>query len=82
MNRCDISGEFVKCKGHTSITPCEFWEGWTGKSKKCRYTEQLNTCSCLAAIRAAIEAEGVKINCPDCGEEKTILCDCWKGGDR
>lgn len=29
-------------------------------------------------ILAAIEAEGMKINCPACGAEKTLLCGCWK----
>jgi hypothetical protein len=73
MNRCDVSGVETKCR---------LIEGACAYQRKsdawfCVF-EYGETCACLAAIRAAIEVEGMKINCPDCGSEKTLLCNCWK----
>jgi len=81
-NNCDVSGQHgdrAECKGEYESDGCDHW-GPRQTSDKC-YHYNCGYCHSLTAIRAVIEAEGMKMNCPDCGSEKTLLCDCWKASD-
>lgn len=78
-NNCDVSGRYgdrAKCTGEIITDRCAFFltdeYGVKCKNSNC------GCCYSLSAIRAAIEEEGMKINCPACGAEKTLLCGCWK----
>jgi len=80
MNRCDVSGKGINvalcgCAGLKSDS-CIFFEQ-SRQSNKCQFYD-CGSCRNLAAIRAAIEAEGMHINCPECGAVRSLLCDCWK----